>query len=180
MAQIATKSGLDSLLKNDFSYASKYEIELTFPSGISATKDMLLRCDSVSIPGRNLRTVGDFNIYGPPVEVVQGLTFGEISTTFYLSPDLRERRIMELWQDTIIDPTTFDLGYYDDYVGSLKVFTLDKRDVRTSGYELREAYPKSIDVISLGHSSSNTLNKLSVSFQYRYWSRIQLITEPSF
>jgi len=177
MAQTTTVQGLASLMRGDFSYASKYEVEITFPGSLNfrqGIREMTLRCDTVSIPGRNLRTVGDFNVYGPPIEVVQGQTFGEISTSFYLSSDMRERRIMEDWQDSVVDPNTFDLNYYDEYVGQLKVFLLDKEERKVYGVELREAYPKSIDVIALGHASSNTINKLGVSFQYRYWKRLDI------
>ena len=118
--------------------------------------------------------MGDFNVYGPPIEVVQGQTFGEIQTSFYLSTDMRERKLMEDWQDAVVDPETFDLNYYDDYVGELKVFLLDKAEKRVYGVELREVYPKSVDVIALGHASPNTINKLGVSFQYRYWKRLDV------
>ena len=177
MANISTVQGLAELIKGDFSYASKYEVEITFPGSLNfrqGIREMTLRCDTISIPGRNLRTVGDFNVYGPPIEVVQGQTFGEISTSFYASSDMRERRIMEDWQDAVVDPNTFDLNYYDEYVGSLKVFLLDKKETKVYGIELREVYPKSIDVIALGHASSNTINKVGVSFQYRYWKRLDI------
>ena len=179
MANVSTVQGLAELIKGDFSYASKYEIELRFPASVSfpannALRNLTLRCDTVSIPGRNLRTVGDFNVYGPPIEVVQGQTFGEIQTSFYLSTDMRERKLMEDWQDAVVDPETFDLNYYDDYVGELKVFLLDKAEKRVYGVELREVYPKSVDVIALGHASPNTINKLGVSFQYRYWKRLDV------
>ena len=179
MAARTTVQGLAQLMKGDFSYASKYEIDITFPTGsriasVQDTDNLTLRCDTISIPGRNLRTVGDFNVYGPPIEVVQGQTFGEISTSFYLSSDMRERKLMEDWQDLVVDPNTFDLNYYDSYTGDLKVFVLNKQEERVYGIELREAYPKSIDVIALGHASPNTINKVGVSFQYRYWKRLVL------
>ena len=179
MANVSTVQGLAELYKGDFSYASKYEIELRFPASVSfnGLRELSIRCDTVSIPGRNLRTVGDFNVYGPPIEVVQGQTFGEISTTFYASSDMRERKLMEDWQDAVVDPNTFDLNYYDDYVGELKVFLLDKQEKRVYGIELREAYPKSIDVIALGHASPNTINKVGVSFQYRHWKRLDVASQ---
>ena len=59
-------------------------------------------------------------------------------------------------------------------LGSLKVFLLDKKETKVYGIELREVYPKSIDVIALGHASSNTINKVGVSFQYRYWKRLDV------
>ena len=53
MANVSTVQGLAELIKGDFSYASKYEIELTFPASVSfnGLRELSIRCDTVSIPG---------------------------------------------------------------------------------------------------------------------------------
>jgi len=175
MAQFPSRKTLDGLANAGFNYANRYEVEITAPTG-AETRELSIRCDSISIPGRNLRTVGDFNIYGPPIEVVQGNTFGEIQASFYLSRDMNERIIMENWQDSVINPETYDLSYYKEYTGGLKIFLLDrdKDERRIYGVELFEVYPKAIEVIALSHASPNTINKLGVSFQYRNWKRLSI------
>ena len=176
-ATFPSRKTLDGLANNGFTYANRYEVEITIPKKTDqSTRELNIRCESISIPGRNLRTVGDFNIYGPPIEVVQGNTFGEVSASFYLSNDMSERILMEEWQNTVINPETYDLSYYKEYTGGLKVFLLDrdKDERRIYGVELFEVYPKAIEVIALSHASTNTINKLGVSFQYRNWKRLSV------
>ena len=165
------QQGLANLRSGDFSYANKYEAEISFPAVVnnSEMRNLSIRCDTISIPGRNLRTVMNGNIYGPPHEIVQGYTFGEVSASFYLSNDMRELRLFHEWQDSIVDTETFDLNYYKETVGTVRIFSLDKEERKVFGIELMEAFPKTIEPISLGHSSANTINKVGISFQYRRW-----------
>ena len=121
------QQGLANLRSGDFSYANKYEAEISFPAVVnnSEMRNLSIRCDTISIPGRNLRTVMNGNIYGPPHEIVQGYTFGEVSASFYLSNDMRELRLFYEWQDSIVDTETFDLNYYKETVGTVRIFSLD-------------------------------------------------------
>ena len=171
MAQIPLVQGFAELISGDFSYASKYETEISFPAVVSnkELRNLSIRCDTISIPGRNLRTVMNGNIYGPPHDIVQGYTFGEVSASFYLSSDMRELRLFHEWQDSIVDKDTYDLNYYKETVGTVKIFSLDKKENRVFGIELEEAFPKTIEPIALGHASPNTINKVGISFQFRRW-----------
>ena len=177
-ATISLVQGFAELISGDFSYASKYETEISFPAvpnnfarpfNNQETRNLSIRCDTISIPGRNLRTVMNGNIYGPPHDIVQGYTFGEVSASFYLSSDMRELKLFHEWQDSIVDENTYDLNYYKETVGTVKIFSLDKNEQRVFGIELEEAFPKTIEPIALGHSSSNTINKVGISFQFRRW-----------
>ena len=162
----------------NFSDANRYEIELGLPSGLLGNVDLknlgstLIRCESVSFPGRNLRTQGDFNHYGPPLEIVHGLTFGEVALSFYANQDLDERVLFEEWQKLTYNTETYDIGYYQDYIGTISVFVLDRQDKRRYGVRLEEAYPKSIDPLPLSYSSGSTINRVGVSIQYRYWTNL--------
>ena len=171
MAIATIEQGFANFRRTDFSYANKYETEISFPAVISniEKRNLSIRCDNITMPGRNLRTVMNGNVYGPPHEIVQGTTFGEISASFYLSSDMRELKSFHDWQDSMVDPSTYDLNYYKETVGVVKIFSLDKSEKRTFGIELVEAFPKTINPIQVGHASNNTINKVEVSFQYRYW-----------
>ena len=120
-----------------------------------------------------MRTQGDFNHYGPPLEIVHGLTFGEVALSFYANQDLDERVLFEEWQKLTYDTETYDIGYYQDYIGSVSVFVLDRQDKRRYGVRLEEAFPKSLDPIPLSYSSGSTINRVGVSIQYRYWTNLK-------
>ena len=132
----AVFGGLNAFLQHNasrdgYAKANRYEVVILLPSGVTngafqdagesatnvkglknseAARRVSFRCDSISIPGRNLRTQVNGNIYGPPHEVVQGITFGELQATFYLGNDLGERYFFEEWQKTTYNPTTYNIN----------------------------------------------------------------------
>ena len=143
----------------------------TSPTNRSAS----FMCESFSIPGKNLVSAPYAALYGPEREVVSGMTFGEITSTFYLSSDLREKRLFDAWQKiaTSSESGGFALGYYNDYVGKIEIFQLDERDDRTYGCELIECFPKTVADLSVNQSISTDIQKLSVTWTYRFWKSIE-------
>ena len=197
----AVFGGLNAILQHNasrdgYSKANRYEVVIGLPSGTNnaeagdsaqsgnlisqlhgeTARRISFRCDSISLPGRNLRTQMNGNIYGPPHEMVQGQTFAEVAASFYAGSDLAERYFFEEWQKVSYNPETYNINYYKEYVGAVEIYTLNEKNERTYGVRLEEAFPKTVDAIAVGHSSNNTLNKVNVSFAYRYWRNIA--TEP--
>ena len=144
-------------------------------SGDGSLRNTIFNCESFAIPGKNLVSAPDTNLYGPEREVVSSMTFGEITSTFYLSSDLREKRFFDAWQSlaTSSESSGFSLGYYNDYVGKIEIHQLDERDDRTYGCELIECFPKTVADLSVNQSTSSDIQKLSVTWTYRYWKSIE-------
>ena len=136
-----------------------------------------LRCESISLPGRNMDSTPDSNIYGPEREIVTGYSFGDINAVFQCSSDMREKKYWETWQRLTFNPKTFDIGYYNDYVGTIDIHTLDEQENRRYGCRLVEAWPKTIGAQSLGYADNNTYQTIDVTIAYRYW--INLTDESS-
>ena len=136
-----------------------------------------LRCESISLPGRNMDSTPDTNIYGPEREIVTGYSFGDINAVFQCSSDMREKKYWETWQRLTYNPKTFDIGYYNDYVGTIDIHTLDEQENRRYGCRLVEAWPKTIAAQSLGYADINTYQTIDVTIAYRYW--INLTDESS-
>ena len=106
--------------KDGISRPNRYEVTLLPPTGSAGTGaskntniftkimgEMLgdgtvratgLRCENISLPGRNLDTTPDSNVYGPEREMVSGYSFGDISATFQCSTDMKEKKYFETWQ----------------------------------------------------------------------------------
>ena len=136
-----------------------------------------LRCESISMPGRNMDSTPDSNIYGPEREIVTGYSFGDINAVFQCSSDMKEKKYWETWQRLTYNPKTFDIGYYNDYVGTVDIHTLDEQERRRYGVRLVEAWPKTIGAQSLGYADNNTYQTIDVTIAYRYW--INLTDESS-
>ena len=145
----------------------------------SDVRSISLRCESVSLPGRNLNTLTDSNIYGPTREIVDGVTYAEdITMVFQASSGLNERVFFEEWQQQAFDPTTWDIGYYNDYVSIVDIYLLDRKDQRRFGLRLHEAFPKTITATELNQGTNNEIIKTSVSFAFRYWDTLDIERTP--
>ena len=139
----------------------------------SDARAVSLRCESIQLPGRNLNTLTDSNIYGPTREIVDGVTYAEdISMIFQASSGLNERVFFEEWQKQAFDENTWNVGYYNDYVSEVHIYLLDRKDQRRYGLKLMEAFPKTIEGTELSQSSNNEIIKTSVSFSFRYWTTL--------
>ena len=138
----------------------------------STVRRTSLRCSQISFPGRTLDSQEDRNIYGPVRQIVQGFSFAEMQAQFQLSTDLREKTFFETWQRLAFDPITFDIGYYNSYIGNIQIYQLDEQDRRKYGVELVECFPKSIEPVSLDYAAANTISTVGISFSYRYWKNL--------
>ena len=78
---------------------------------------MELRAESVSMPGRNLNTTTDSNIYGPTREIVNGAGYGgDVAITFNSDAYLSERILFERWQEMCYGVHNWNAKYYNDYI----------------------------------------------------------------
>ena len=173
-----------------YAQPNRYEVLLLGPIGIgdgnidnvsrglerqSNTRSISLRCESVNLPGRNLATSPDSNIYGPVRDIVEGVTYAEdITCVFQSSSGLDERVFFENWQKQAFNQETWNVGYYNDYKGALEIYLLDKNDQRRYGLKIWEAYPKTIGPIPLGYATNNEIVKTEVAFSWRYWTSLDI------
>jgi hypothetical protein len=160
----SSKGGIGAVMNK---FTSVLQSLSSGPSGRSPS----FMCESFSIPGKNLISAPYTELYGPEREIVNGMTFGEISSTFYLSSDLKEKTFFDSWQSVAggTESGGFALGYYHDYVGKIEIFQLDENDNRTYGCELVECFPKTVTDLSVSQGVATDIQKLSVTWQYRHW-----------
>ena len=167
---------LSTFHSEDGGYAvpNRFEVIITRPGG-SATESrkVSMRCESVNLPGRNLNSTTDSNIYGPTREVVNGVTYAEdITMTFQASSGLEERVFFEEWQALAFDERSWNVGYYNDYISTVDIYVLDRQNQRRFGLKLHEAFPKTIGATELSQVANNELIKLAVTFSFRYWTTL--------
>ena len=177
-----------------FALPSRYEVIVLPPAGVrgrpkgalnnvfkkvmqentreGTTRRVSLRCESISFPGRNLDTQPDTNIYGPTREIVQGYSFAELSATFQCSSDMREKTFFETWQRQAYNPQTWSMSYYDDYVGTIQKFSRDQNNRRRYGVKLVECFAKNIAEQTLSATQATDIQKVTVTFSYRYWKNL--------
>jgi len=139
-----------------------------------------LRCESTTMPGRNLAAVDDTNVYGPTREIVNGVTYaGDVEMLFQASSGLKERVFFEEWQKKAFSEETWDVGYHDDYVSEVQIYLLDKQNQRRYGIRLHEAWPKTIGAVALNQAPSSEIIKIPVTFSFRWWETLDITRQAS-
>ena len=76
---------------------------------------MDLFCSNVSMPGKTITDDTNETYYGPKRAIAKNVSFEEVTLEFYTSINYDERLYFEAWQNSIVDPITHNVGYYDDY-----------------------------------------------------------------
>tara|TARA_Y100001970_G_scaffold110907_1_gene138438 strand:+ start:1869 stop:2450 length:582 start_codon:yes stop_codon:yes gene_type:complete len=130
-------------------------------------------CEQVDIAGRSVQSIMNLE-YGIRREIAYNApAYNPLNLTFICTGDFKEKRILDQWNNLIVDSTNgFDVAYYDTYAKncSLNVTSL-KPDGVTKAFTItyREVYPKSIQSIQLNHSTQNTTLRVNAEMQYAYF-----------
>ena len=168
-----------------FARLSKYEVELHPPEGMTTAngwkKDIELQCDSIQMPGHDLKTQDVQYGSAPVKKMVTAHGYeGKCTATFRLDLNLNIKSYFDIWQQLAVNPATHKAQYYDNYIGSMSIFQVGgtfgtgTRSItnRTYGVLLEEVYPETVGEISYAASSENEIATLTVGFQYKKWSTI--------
>lgn len=152
-------------------FLNRFEVVIISPfeanPNIADDRHTSFKVVSASIPGKNLRTTTDENVYGPTYEMAQGVTYAEsISMTFYLSGDHFERTYFMNWMDMIYSPSTYNLEYYDNYKRNIQIYQLNKSNERQAGISLLECYPKTIGAVEYAQDSSE-VGRIDIEFVFK-------------
>ena len=168
--------------KDGIARPARYEVVISPPKGSpnnpfssSLTKDVRevsLKCENISFPGRNIDTVTDTNIYGPTREIASGFSFAELNGRFQCSSDMREKQFFETWQKASFDAQKWSMNYYSEYTGFLEIYLLDEQDNRRYGVKVWDCFPKTLSPQTLDYGTINEQMKIDVGFSYHYWTNL--------
>ena len=131
-----------------------------------------LMCESIAFPAQNLKSTPDTLRFGPEREQVQGVTYGEITASFICSTDMREKRFFEEWHKLVFNQDSWEVNYYDQFIGSMQIIQDDRKDDAAYKVKLFEVYPKTITQMDVGYASNDIYQSLSIEFQYHKWREV--------
>lgn len=180
--------------ENDFDQSRKSRINYTSPKELAksdtlevgiAGDGVQLNCSAISFPGRNLSTTVR-NTHGPSMEVVDGVTYGEITATLYCDKFMREKQQFEEWQRVAYNSATYNVNFYNEYTSDIIINQLgsfsdqDDRDRISYSVRLVNAFPKTINAQQLSYDATSQIHKIEISFVYRYWinQSIEAVNAP--
>ena len=168
--------------KNGYALPSRYEVMVYPPSmhpNPSAAKNVSIRVEGIDMPGRALNTSPDSNRYGIQPEIVDGITFaGTIGLTIQTSSDLEERTFFQSWQELAWNRSTWNVGYYKDYVGTMEIYILDINNIRRYGVKIIDCFPKEIGPVTLSYTQATEIIKTAITMEYKYWETLDITNQP--
>lgn len=163
--------------RGNIAKSANYSVQVHGRTGdMNNERDMMFRADSVTMPGRNIQTT-EYSLYGVAEKIGYDSIMNPVECAFILSEDLREKTYFHQWQDLIvgsyrtgaIDKSMFKIGFYDDYVGNLRINSYDDVGNITNTIELIEAYPLNVGDVSRSWEAGTEALRLSVTFAYRFF-----------
>lgn len=162
---------------NELSRPNRYECVFVAGSGItkvgsSVTPEERLRllCNTAQLPNRAVMT-SDHRHFNRSVKFAYASTYEPITFTFNSSDDFYERKWLESWMESIVDTKTGSIKYYDEYIGKIIVYTVDRNGKPNGGVQIFEAYPINIATVDMSYSSMDEITQIAVTFNYLYWER---------
>jgi len=152
--------------------ANRFSVNLFGPAGSGLNLEGL-RCESVTLPGRQLAHEG-WSAYGPLQHRVYNLDHdgNQITMTFRCDSSFYDRLIIEAWQSMIFakgEGSSYHpiFAYYDDYIGTIEIQQQRKDGSPALVYELEEAFPIAYAAQELNAATTNDILKFSATFAFR-------------
>ena len=128
-------------------------------------RDMALLCESCSLPGLELTTL-DYQTISFPIKLPNGYNAPDVEFSFLLTNDFYVRKMFDNWLNLIMPRENYLLAYREDYATDVVIQQLNEQNVPIYGMRLQNAFPIAQSSIDLNQTSSDTLQKLSVTFTF--------------
>ena len=157
--------------QNGFLHASHFHVIIGgSPGGELNSRDVMMLCESVNLPGLNIFT-NELRVFGESRSTPYSVSYSEISMNFLLDKNMKVRQYFEDWTNQVFDRSTRELGYYTDYTKDIEIYVSDKEGKPVHAVKLYQCFPKSIGDVSLDYNSRDIL-RVPVTIQYKYWENM--------
>lgn len=154
--------------RNDMARANRFAVQINGP--VPGSRDVSLLCEEAAIPGLQLtytpqkiglwteNRVSNMEFYGDTA-----------SFTFFCETDWEVRDYFEKWMGLSVDPYTKEVAFYDDMVGEVTVYALNRIDGIVGEWSLKEAFPRVISLTPMSHGAGDGVARCTVTFSYKNW-----------
>jgi hypothetical protein len=159
--------GADTARK--FMYDVTIPVPLAMSNYASTGRNLTFRCDSATLPGRNIE-VTNKKIGSAPIEKFPYHTsYTDVTLDFIVSADMSERVFFDAWLDYLNPSTNFNFNYKSTYAVDLLITQYDLAGNKTYQTKLIDAFPVTVNQMDLAWNSED-IHRVSVSFAYTYWT----------
>ena len=168
-------SGIKSVaMGKGYVRSSHYEVLLIPPRPTgSVVQTFLFRCENVTLPGAAWMSVDNHKPYasGKSYTIPYAYNPQEISLTTTVDGQGDFLQAMYEWTDAIVDikgQEKFSAKYLKDYIApyfAIRVYAEDQKTLIKT-YDIKEAFPLTIDQIQMSWGDFDSTLKINVSFKF--------------
>lgn len=174
--------------KGGVAQANLFKVELPSIDG-TPLRDLNLLCKAVNIPGQQVMTQ-DLIIGAIDQKVAYSQLHDDVTLSFRVMNDYGIRKYFEAWMSQAIDKDTYEIGYFNEYTKSVKIYQLKKGiglpvysdrifdidiytpDKAVYGIELLQAFPTTMNSIELLDDAQDQAVELTVQLSFRKWKTL--------
>ena len=164
-------SQFKSSFSTDIARQNRFDVSIPVPLGLipyrNLSKQLTFRCESAELPGRAVAT-SNMKIYGVEEKFPYMTSYNDISLTFVVSDDMKEKKFFDSWINWITPSYSYNVKYKSDYSVILRITQYDATLKSSYSADLIDAFPIAVNPLQLDWSSEG-MHKLTVTFAYTNW-----------
>lgn len=157
--------------RTDLARSNKFDVYVPVPLGmipfLGTSRNLALRCENAQLPGRNIETT-PMRIYGVNELFPVSTSYENITLTFLVGDDMKEKIFFDAWLNWIQPTLSYDTKYKSDYAVLLRVNQYDVQNKLSLSIDMIDAFPVAVNQLDLDWSS-DSIHKLAVTFAYTSW-----------
>lgn len=128
-------------------------------------RDLSILCTNVSLPGRTINTE-DRVLQVITEKSATSTTPNEISVSFVMTNDFHIRKLMDNWQNSIVNRVTRTVAYENEYKAPMTVMQLNSRNIPIYSVRLSGVFPTSVNSLELDSAGDIAGYRVTVTFSY--------------
>lgn len=171
----------DEIAKRGIYRPNRFRIDINkHPVGFH-TDDLFLFASSAEIPGVQLSTTEVKQ--NPQTHLIPyGRIYTSMDIDFLVDSKFQYRQFFDEWMNLVVNRRTLEVGWYDDFVGEIRVNPLGISDDAQWGENylypivLIDAFPITVAAIKVSHDNNNKAATMQVTFAYRKWLPLNDVT----
>lgn len=139
---------------------------------------LALQCEQAELPGKSILTM-DQKIYGPSYKIPYQTQFSDTSLNFIATNEFFERKLFEMWMNSIMSPNTNNLRFprgQDGYYTNITIIQYDDLIRKIYSVKLIDAFPIAVAPMVLSWSDES-FHRVSVNFAY---TRYEVLYDAEF
>lgn len=155
--------------KNGFARSNQFSVYIPTArdSNTMNASGINIMCESVSLPGAQILTA-EYSSIRNSTKYPIGKMYEDVELTFALTSDYYARKFFDEWIASIINTRedNYTLNYRRNFSRDVTISQLNNRNSAIYSHVLINAYPITIQNISLGSSNEDEISRFSVTLTY--------------